>query len=86
MQIGTDSKLVHKFQKSSLLEACIDTLRNVEKVISISRLFCPRRNLNSVEDYSSSSVAVVCRLSCVCRLSVSNFKNGIISKRFELEG
>ena len=39
MQIGTDSKLVHKFQKSSLLKACIDTLRNVEKVIYISRLF-----------------------------------------------
>ena len=50
--------------------------------------FCPRRNLNSVEDYSSSSVGVVCRVSCVCRLScvVSNFKHGIISKRFELEG
>ena len=49
-------------------------------------VFCPRRNLNSVEDYSSSSVGVVCRV--VCRLSsvVSNFKDGIISKRFELEG
>ena len=40
--------------------------------------FCPRRNLNSVEDYSSSSVGVVCR--------VSNLKDGIFSKRFELEG
>ena len=48
--------------------------------------FCPRRNLNSVEDYSSSSVGVVCRgVSCVvCR--VSNLKDGIFSKRFELEG
>ena len=47
--------------------------------------FCPRRNLNSVGDYSSSSVGVVCRLSCVvCR--VSNLKDGIFSKRFELEG
>ena len=38
--------------------------------------FCPRRNLNSVEDYSSS-VGVVCR--------VSNLKDGTFSKRFELE-
>ena len=44
--------------------------------------FCPRRNLDSVGDYSSSSVGVVCRV--VCR--VANFKHGIISKRFELEG
>ena len=29
------------------------------------KFFCPRRNLNSVEDYSSSSVGVVCRLSSV---------------------
>ena len=28
--------------------------------------FCPRRNLNSVGDYSSSSLGVVCRLSVVC--------------------
>ena len=51
-------------------------------------VFCPRRNLNSVEDYSSSSVGVVCRVvSCVvCRVSVSNLKDGIFSKRFELEG
>ena len=40
--------------------------------------FCPRQNLNSVQDYSSSSVGVVCR--------VSNLKDGIFSKRFELEG
>ena len=39
-------------------------------------IFCPRRNLNSVEDYSSSSVGVVCRV--VCRVSsVSNLKHGV---------
>ena len=37
---------------------------------------------NSVEDYSSSSVGVVCRVVS----SVSNLKDGIFSKRFELEG
>ena len=37
---------------------------NVWLVLNVS-CFCPRRNLNSVEDYSSSSVSVVCRLSSV---------------------
>ena len=36
---------------------------------------------NSAEDYNSSRMGVLCHLSCV----VSNFKYGIISKRFELE-
>ena len=48
--------------------------------------FCPRRNLNSVEDYSSSSVGVVCRVVCRVSSVVSNLKHGIFSKRFELEG
>ena len=37
---------------------------------------------NSVEDYNSSRVGVVCHLLCV----VSNFEYGIIYTRFELEG
>ena len=36
---------------------------------SLRLCFCPRRNLNSVGDYSSSSVGVVCRLSSVVCLS-----------------
>ena len=36
---------------------------------------------NSVEDYNYLRVGVVCNVS-----SVSNFKYGIISRRFELEG
>ena len=36
---------------------------------------------NSVEDYNSLRVGVVCRVSCVPK-----FKHGIISKCFELEG
>ena len=35
---------------------------------------------DGIEDYNYSRVGVV------CRLSVSNFKHGIISKRFELDG
>ena len=45
--------------KSPVRPACIEKLPS----------FCPRRNLNSVEDYSSSSVVVVCH--------VSNLKDGI---------
>ena len=30
--------------------------------------FCPRRNLNSVGDYSSSSVGVVCRVSPILKM------------------
>ena len=37
--------------------------------------FRPRRNLNSVEDYNYSSSSVVA--SVVCRVSVSNLKDGI---------
>ena len=37
----------------------------VEFVVVNVVVFCPRRNLNSVGDYSSSSVGVVCRLSSV---------------------
>ena len=46
--------------------------------------FCPRRNLNSVGDYIvlQAWVSSVCRVSVV---SVSNFKDGIFPKRFELE-
>ena len=58
----------------------------IEKEVVQSR-FLSTTEFNSVEDYSSSSVAVVCRVvSCrvVCR--VSNLKDGIFSKRFELEG
>ena len=44
-----------------------------------NQLFLSELN-NSVVDYNSSRVGVV------CRLSISNFKLGIISKRFDLEG
>ena len=71
-----------------LIHHFVKVCKTVSFLFSPLSFFCPRRNLNSVEDYSSSSVGVVCRVSSVvCRLSsVSNFKHGIISKRFELEG
>ena len=53
---------------------------NSYQPLSLKLFFCPRRNLNSVGDYSSSSVGVVCRVMS----SVSNLKDGMFSKRFEL--
>ena len=50
--------------------------------------FCPRRNkIPSRTIVLKAWVSsVVCRLSCVVSCVVSNLKDGIFSKRFELEG
>ena len=49
-------------------------------ILSVQFLSTTELN-NSVKDYNSSRVGVVCRLSCVPK-----FKHGIISQRFKLEG
>ena len=91
--IHTLKHLPEKYMMNSVLEnftilQVCPTVESVDDIVLVVHnyaydmklFFCPRRNLNSVGDYSSSSVGVV------CRLSVSNLKDGIFFKRFELEG